>query len=90
MQFGLALHNYLSTNQVFPPQAIRNPDGKSLLSWRVAILPYLEEGVVRQAYTNNFTWMSLGIASTTLRWSQRCPQCSRIPGARPAKAKRAT
>ena len=41
-QIGLAMHNYLSTNGTFPARAIRNKEGKALLSWRVAVLPYLE------------------------------------------------
>jgi uncharacterized protein DUF1559 len=41
-QLGLAMHNYHDVHGRFPPQAIRSKDGKALLSWRVAILPYLE------------------------------------------------
>ena len=40
-QLGLGLHNFHDTFKHFPPQAIRSKDGKPLLSWRVAILPYL-------------------------------------------------
>jgi type II secretory pathway pseudopilin PulG len=43
-QIGLAMHNYLATNNSFPPRAILDKNGKPLLSWRVAILPYLEGG----------------------------------------------
>ena len=43
-QIGLAMHNYLSAKGTFPARAIRDKDGKPLLSWRVAILPYLETG----------------------------------------------
>jgi RNA polymerase sigma factor (sigma-70 family) len=42
-RIGLALHNYLSAEGHFPPAAITDKDGKPLLSWRVAILPYLED-----------------------------------------------
>jgi len=42
-QLGLAFHNYLTTYGVLPPRALRNANGKPLLSWRVAILPYLEQ-----------------------------------------------
>ncbi|MEO0531490.1 MAG: DUF1559 domain-containing protein [Planctomycetota bacterium] len=42
-QILLALLNYESANGHFPPQAIHADDGTPLLSWRVAILPYLEE-----------------------------------------------
>ncbi len=41
-RIGLALHNYNDAHQGhFPPAAITGKDGKPLLSWRVAILPYL-------------------------------------------------
>ena len=41
-QIGLALHNYHSVTNGFPAAAITGKDGKPLLSWRVAILPYIE------------------------------------------------
>jgi hypothetical protein len=41
-QIGLAMHNYLSASGSFPPAAMTDGD-KPLLSWRVAILPYLEQ-----------------------------------------------
>ncbi len=44
-QIALALHNYASANRHFPPQSLVSDDGKRLLSWRVLILPYLEQGV---------------------------------------------
>jgi hypothetical protein len=37
----LALHNYHSAVNRFPPVAIRSKDGRPLLSWRVTILPFL-------------------------------------------------
>ena len=41
-QIGLGMLNYHSTNDVIPA-AIADDDGKPLLSWRVALLPYIEE-----------------------------------------------
>lgn len=42
-QIALAFHNYHDSNDCFPaPAAICNEQGKPLLSWRVALLPYLE------------------------------------------------
>ncbi len=39
-----AIHAHLEANNLnFPPAAIVGPDGTPLLSWRVAILPYLGE-----------------------------------------------
>ena len=48
-QIGLALHNFLSANDHFPGD-IRGKDSKPLLSWRVAILPFIEQ----QALFNEF------------------------------------
>jgi hypothetical protein len=48
-QIGLALHNHNDHLGYLPPAAIRSRDGKPLLSWRVAILPYIEgESLYRQ------------------------------------------
>jgi prepilin-type processing-associated H-X9-DG protein len=40
---GIAMHAYHDTNHGLPTAASFAPDGKPLLSWRVAILPYIEE-----------------------------------------------
>ena len=42
-QIGLAILNYESTNGCFPPAATYDASGKPLLSWRVLILPYMEQ-----------------------------------------------
>ena len=42
-QISLAISSYRETYGSFPPAAIEK-DGRPLLSWRVAILPFLEEG----------------------------------------------
>jgi prepilin-type processing-associated H-X9-DG protein len=41
-QIGLALHNYHQANGCFPAAAIVDAEGRPLLSWRVAILPYFQ------------------------------------------------
>ncbi|QDU56383.1 DUF1559 domain-containing protein [Aeoliella mucimassa] len=43
-QLDLALLNYESVRKEYPAHAIYSQEGKPLLSWRVAILPYLEGG----------------------------------------------
>ncbi len=44
-QILLAMHNYYDVNKVFPPaDKYRGEDGKHHLSWRVHILPYIEQG----------------------------------------------
>ncbi len=41
-KIGLGLHNYESAYQHFPTD-IHDKNGKPLLSWRVAVLPYIED-----------------------------------------------
>jgi hypothetical protein len=45
-----AMHGYHDDHQRLPPAAIDEKDGKPLLSWRVAILPYLGKGEHRDLY----------------------------------------
>jgi hypothetical protein len=52
------MHNYHDVNGKFPPQAIRSKDGKPLLSWRVAILPYLEQMPLYQQFHLDEPWDS--------------------------------
>jgi RNA polymerase sigma factor (sigma-70 family) len=40
---ALAMHNYVSAYGQFPPAAVYSSDGKPLLSWRVLLLPYLDQ-----------------------------------------------
>lgn len=42
-QIGLGMHLFLATHHAFPIAASYDPSGKPLLSWRVHILPYLEQ-----------------------------------------------
>src|SRR5207248_3539005 len=42
-QIALAMHNYHDTYGSFPPHALMSKNGKPLLSWRVAILPFIEQ-----------------------------------------------
>jgi prepilin-type processing-associated H-X9-DG protein len=57
-QIGLAMHNYYDTNQKLPPQANAGPDGKRLLSWRVHLLPFLDEMPLYQQFHLNEPWDS--------------------------------
>jgi hypothetical protein len=55
---GLALHDYHDTYLMFPPAAIHSKDGKPLLSWRVAILPYIEQAQLYSEFHLNEPWDS--------------------------------
>jgi prepilin-type processing-associated H-X9-DG protein len=57
-QIGLAMHNYESTYGVLPPAATLDPTGKPLLSWRVLLLPYLEEGALYEQFKLDEPWDS--------------------------------
>jgi prepilin-type processing-associated H-X9-DG protein len=55
---GLAMANYESSTGAFPAPAITDKQGKPLLSWRVAILPYLEQGTLYQKFKLDEPWDS--------------------------------
>ena len=57
-QIGLAMHNYHDAHSRFPPQAIRGKDGKALLSWRVAILPFLDAESLYKEFRLDEPWDS--------------------------------
>jgi len=53
---GLALHNYHDVNKGLPPAGIGDRDGKPLLSWRVAMLPYLDQEPLFKLFDLNQPW----------------------------------
>ncbi len=55
---GLAMHNYRDAHGRFPAPTIQGKDGRPLLSWRVAILPYLEEYGLYQSFKLDEPWDS--------------------------------
>lgn len=57
-QIALAFHNYASANDRFPPAVLYGPDGKTPHSWRVAILPYLEQQSLYNEYRFDQPWDS--------------------------------
>lgn len=57
-QIALAMHNYASTYGVFPAAAIVDKKGKPLLSWRVAILPYIEQNNLYKQFKLDEPWDS--------------------------------
>jgi len=57
-QIALAMHNFHDVYHHLPPQAIRYKDGKALLSWRVAILPYLNAGDLYKQFHLDEPWDS--------------------------------
>jgi len=57
-RIGLAMHNFADVNRAFPAGYSADEDGKPLLSWRVHILPYLEEQVLYNQFHLDEPWDS--------------------------------
>jgi type II secretory pathway pseudopilin PulG len=57
-QIGLALHNYHDVYGEFPPQYVADSAGQPLYSWRVLILPYLEQDAISKAWDKTKAWDS--------------------------------
>ncbi len=60
-QMGLAMHNYNATYNTFPPSAIGDPlqppkARKPRLSWRVALLPFVEEQILYNQFKLDEPW----------------------------------
>jgi hypothetical protein len=57
-EIGLALRNYRQDNGRFPPAVVYGQDGQPLYSWRVLILPYLEQQDLYNQFNPNEPWNS--------------------------------
>jgi len=55
-QIGLAMLNYHDTYLCFPPAVITDADGKPMRSWRVAILPFIEQAPLYEQYDFAEPW----------------------------------
>jgi hypothetical protein len=57
-QLALAMHNYHDVHNHFPPAVLLGPDGKTPHSWRVELLPFLDENHLYEQYRMNEPWDS--------------------------------
>ena len=57
-QIGLALRSYHQDQGRFPPAVVYSPEGRPLYSWRVLILPYLEQKDLYDEFDLNEAWDS--------------------------------
>jgi uncharacterized membrane protein len=79
-QIALAMHDYHSTYKHFPPpgiSSINDPTGKPLLSWRVAILPYIEQAELYKQFDLTQPWDS----PANKRLIAKMPAIFVLPGA---------
>lgn len=57
-QLGLAMHNFASAYKAFPATAEALGDGEELLSWRVAVLPFVGESELYRRFHLDEPWNS--------------------------------
>ncbi len=57
-QIGLAMLNYHEANKAFPRQATVDKSGQPLLSWRVQILPFLDQKELYNQFHLDEPWDS--------------------------------
>jgi prepilin-type processing-associated H-X9-DG protein len=55
-QIGLALHNYHETFGSFPPAFIADASGRPMHSWRVLLLPFLDQAPLYNQYRFDEPW----------------------------------
>ncbi len=57
-QIGLAMHNYHDVHASFPPAASHDDDDRPLLSWRVHVLPFVEQNELYKEFHLDEPWDS--------------------------------
>lgn len=81
-QIGLALLEYHALYGSFPPAFVADSNGKPLYSWRVLILPFLDQTNIRNAIRSDEAWNGANNA----KWSQvvltffNCPDDPQFAG----------
>jgi hypothetical protein len=84
-QIALALQNYHDVYGEFPPACITDKDGKPMHSWRVLLLPFLEQQVLYQQYRFDEPWDGPSNRKLLSRLEWGIYQCPNKPrGAGPA------
>jgi RNA polymerase sigma factor (sigma-70 family) len=58
LKLGIAMHRYHEVYNQFPPAALVGKEGKPLLSWRVLVLPYLEQDNLFKQFKLDEPWDS--------------------------------
>jgi Protein of unknown function (DUF1559) len=71
---GFAIHDYCGANHSLPPAVIRDNHGRPLYSWRVAILPFMEQGDLYNSLKLDEPWDSHTIG----RFYKRCLSATSI------------
>ena len=77
-QMGLAIHNYHDAQRQFPPVMTADANGKPLHSWRVLLLPYMEEYELYQQIRLDEPWDS----AYNKQFHNRVPRTYQCPSAK--------
>jgi hypothetical protein len=80
-QIAIAMLNYNDVYNGFPAAYTASKDGKPLLSWRVQILPYIEEGRLYEEFHLDEAWDS----EHNKKLIPRMPKIYAAPGSKVAK-----
>ncbi len=80
-QIGLAMHNYHSVYGAFPAAYVTDAAGKPMHSWRVALLPFLEQDMLYSQYNFNEPWDSPEnlMVARQMPDVYRCPSSTTAP-----------
>jgi len=80
-QIALAFHCYHDVYKTFPPAYIPDKDGRPMHSWRVLILPFMEQQALQQQYDFNEPWDSPRnqLVTSTVVPAYKCPSAPGQP-----------
>ena len=75
------MHNYQATHGKLPPAVVYGKDGQPLYSWRVLLLPFIEQDALYQEFHLDEPWDS----PHNLTLLPRMPRTYAAPGSKAAK-----
>ena len=80
-QIAIAFLNYHDVHKTFPPAYIPDKDGRPMHSWRVLILPFMEQQALYQQYNFNEPWDSPQnqVVTRTVIPAYKCPSAPDRP-----------
>ena len=78
-QIAISMHNYQDATGALPPAAVCDKKGKPQLSWRVLILPYIEQNELYKQFKLDEPWDSVN----NKKLLAKMPPVYALPGAKP-------
>ena len=75
------MHNFQGTEGQLPPAVVYGPDGQPLYSWRVLLLPYIEQNALYEEFHRDEPWDS----PHNLALLPRMPATYAAPGSKAKK-----